>query len=69
MELMEQLHRITGDNSISKLDELFTHKLGEDEYVALYETRSDYLYMVHVLHGKIEDVCTYESLGVLDGAL
>lgn len=60
--MIKELREITGDNTITNSDKLYTIKLSDYHYVTFYETRSDYLYMVETKHGKIVEVSTYEYL-------
>ena len=60
--MIEQIRLITGDNTITESDKLYTIKLCDYHYIIFYETRSDYLYMVDVLHGKLIEVSTYERI-------
>lgn len=64
MSIVNQVIKLTGDTNINNSDKLYTIKLGDYHQVILYETRSDYLYMVEVIHGKVTEITTYEYKGV-----
>lgn len=63
--MLEQIRLLTNDESITDSDKLYTIKLSDYHQIVLYETRSDYLYMVEVMHGKIIEIRNYEYLGQL----
>lgn len=67
MSILNQVRQLTGDNSIIDSDKLYTIKLCNHHYTILYEARSDYLYVVDVLHGRVTNIATYEYLGTTEG--
>lgn len=67
MSILQQVIKLTGDDSITDSDKLYTIKLCDYHYTILYETRSDYLYIVDVLHGRVTNIATYEYLGTTEG--
>lgn len=67
MSILEQVRQLTGDNSITDSDKLYTIKLCDYHQVILYETRSDFLYMAEVSHGKVEMLSVYDRLLTMEG--
>ena len=64
MSVLEQIKQLINDDSITDSDKLYSIALGDYHKVILYETKSDYLYMAEVMHGKVIELTTYEYKGV-----
>lgn len=60
--MIDEIRKITGDNTITDSDKLYTIKVCDYNYIVFYETKSDYLYMVDVVHGQVTEVSTYERI-------
>lgn len=67
MSILEQVRKLTNDDSITDSDKLYTIAVGNYHKVILYETRSDFLYMAEVSHGKVVMLSVYDRLLSMEG--